>query len=454
MVLMEQIEQWASAFSGFVWGIPLVILLFGAGLLFTVYFAFPQFRLSKKAFDIIAGKHDDPNEKGEISHFQALCAALSATIGLGNIAGVAVAISAGGPGAVFWMWVAGFLGMATKFTSISLALTYREECPETGNVYGGTMFTIKNALGKKYYPLAVIYAIFTIFAAFGAGNMFQSNQIASMVESSLGISKYISGGLFALLAGLVLVGGIKRIGNIASKLVPSMLVIYLVGSVGLLIYNYAIIPSVFLQIFTDAFTGTAAVGGFAGVAFKEVVMHGVRRAVFSNEAGLGTASMAHSAAKSHPIQEGIVGMIEPFVDTILVCTLTALVILVTGAWTSSSGVQGVELTSAAFMTLYGSFGKYMLTLVVIMFAFSTIISWSYYGETGVVFLFGGKGINAYRYVFVAVVFLGAVLKLSTVINLADAFYGLIAIPNLLANVFLTKKLKGKLKEYEAGNELA
>jgi len=445
---MEKATILAEQFASLVWDTPLVILLFTAGIIFSLFFVFPQIRLFWHSIMITMGRYDKPEDFGEISHFQALCAALSATIGLGNIAGVAVAISIGGPGAVFWMWVAAFLGMATKFTSISLALMYRTHEPDTGRVHGGPMYTIKRGLGKYFHPLAFLFSIFTVLSSIGAGNMFQSNQMASILQETAKIPTYVSGSIFAILTGLVLIGGIKRIGKVAEALVPGMVIIYFVGAIGILAVNYHLIPSMFLQIFHDAFAGTAAVGGFAGVAFKDVVIQGVRRAVFSNEAGLGSSAMAHCASKSSPIQEGIVGMLEPFIDTIVVCTLTALVLLITGAWANGGGLQGSELTAFAFATVYGPLGKILVTLTVVLFAFSTIISWSYYGEQGMVFLFGIKSITPYRYVFTVIVLIGAVVKLSFVLNFSDAVFGLMAIPNLFANIMLTPKLKKELKQYE------
>lgn len=444
---MEPLSHFSEILVGAVWGLPMVFLLFGSGLLFTIYYGFPQFRLSKHAIQVTAGKFDKPEDKGEITHFQALCAALSATIGLGNIAGVAVAITAGGPGAIFWMWVAGILGMATKFVSISLSMIYRSESAK-GEMRGGPMYTIKNGLGKAFYPLAIMFSLFTILGAFGAGNMFQSNQMASMIRVATGIPPWATGITFAILTGLVLLGGIKRIGAVAEKLVPAMVVLYFIGAVGVIFTNISVVPSLLLQIVTDAWTGTAAVGGFVGIAFKEVVIQGVRRAVFSNEAGLGSAAMAHAAAKARPVQEGLVGMLGPFIDTVVVCTLTALVLLLTGVWSQTGGLQGSELTAMAFSTVYGDTGTYMLTLMVVLFAFSSIISWSYYGEQGLVFLFGEKSIIPYRAVFTLVVFVGAVTKLGTILNFSDAVLGLMAVPNLIANVMLSRPLKKELKQYE------
>ena len=446
--MLEQLEVWTGSFVGMVWGIPLVLALCFSGAFFTIYFGFPQFRYFKHALEIVCGKHDKKDQtEGEISHFQALCTALSATVGLGNIAGVAIALALGGPGAIFWLWVAGFIGMATKFTEVTLALRYREVSP-SGQVHGGPMFTIKNGLSKKFYPLAWIYAFFVILSSFGAGNMFQSNQMAQILKSSLDVPTWITGLVFAFFACLVLIGGIKRIGKVTEKLVPIMVAIYVLGALGIIVSNYANIFNMFSMIFESAFFGTAAVGGFAGVAFKEVVIMGIRRASFSNEAGMGSAAMAHSAAKSAPAQEGIVALLEPFIDTIVICTITALALLSTGAWTQA-GIEGSELTAWAFESVYGPWGRGIVALTVTLFAFSTIISWSYYGEQGVTFVFGEKYIPFYRYVFIAFIFLGAIAQLNLVLNISDAVYGLLAIPNLIGTYLLLGKAKASLKEYSA-----
>jgi AGCS family alanine or glycine:cation symporter len=428
--------------------VPLVVLLVGSGVLFTLYFGFPQLRFFKHAIDITFGKYDKPGDKGEISHFQALCAALSATVGLGNIAGVAVAVSLGGPGAVFWLWVAGFIGMCTKFTEVTLALTYRDITPK-GTVHGGPMFVIKNALAKNFYPVAWIYALFVVLSSFGAGNMFQSNQMAAVIKTTTGFPEWASGLVFCFGAFLILIGGIKRIGKVAEKMVPAMVGLYLFGAIWILIARYDMIPGMFAQIFAGAFAGTAAVGGFAGAAFKEVVIMGIRRATFSNEAGMGSAAMAHSAAKSTPIQEGIVALLEPFVDTIVVCTITAIALLLTDAW-STPGVQaGSEMTAYAFESVMGPAGRWIVTATVTLFAFSTLISWSYYGEQGITFIFGEKWLPAYRYAFIAFIFVGAVAQLNIVLNLSDAVYGLLAIPNMMACYLLLPKVKSQLVEYTA-----
>lgn len=428
--LSQLLEQWTGTFVGTVWGLPLVGLLVGAGIIFSIFFGFPQLTMFKHAIDIVRGKYDKPEDEGEISHFQALTTALSATVGLGNIAGVAVAVAVGGPGAVFWLWIAGFIGMTTKFTEVTLALKYRDITPK-GNVHGGPMFVLKNAFkgSKALGVLAWLYAFFVILSSFGAGNMFQSNQMASIIETSTGVAPWISGIVFAILAFIVLIGGIKRIANVTEKLVPLMVVLYVGGALVVVFANFSDIPDMFSLIFSSAFAGTAATGGFAGVVVKEVIVQGIRRASFSSEAGMGSAAMAHSAAKSEPIQEGIVALLEPFIDTICVCTITALALLSSGVW-SDGDVQGVDLTARAFASVMGPAGSWIVTITVTMFAFSTLISWSYYGEQGVTYVFGEKGITPYRYVFVLFVFLGAIAKLSVVLNISDGVYGLLAIPNM------------------------
>ncbi len=458
---VKSLEMLTGEFVGMVWGLPLVGMLVGAGVIFTVYFGFPQISMFRHAIDIVRGKYDKPEDKGEISHFQALTTALSATVGLGNIAGVAVAVSVGGPGAVFWLWVAGFIGMATKFTEVTLALKYRYTS-DSGHVHGGPMFVLRNAfrenllthlpetfgLGKFFGGLAWIYAFFVILSSFGAGNMFQSNQMASIIETSTGMPTWLSGLIFAGLAFVVLIGGIKRIAQVTEKLVPAMVVLYVGGALVVVFANLESVPSMFGMIFAGAFGGTAAVGGFAGVVVKEVIVQGIRRASFSSEAGMGSSAMAHAAAKSTPIQEGVVALLEPFIDTIVVCTITALALLSSGVW-SDGDVAGVDLTARAFASVMGAPGTWIVTIAVTMFAFSTLISWSYYGEQGVTYVFGEKGIKPYRYIFVVFVFLGAIAKLSVVLNLSDAVYGLLAIPNIIACFLLMPVVKKILTEYKA-----
>jgi AGCS family alanine or glycine:cation symporter len=338
--------------------------------------------------------------------------------------------------------------MCTKFTEVVLSVKYREVTKE-GVVHGGPMFVIKNALDKKYYPIAWIYAFFVILSSFGAGNMFQSNQMASIIKSSVGLPEWASGLIFCSGAFLILIGGIKRIGQVTEKLVPAMIFLYLIGAVVILYVNAQNIPQMFVDIFSDAFAGTAAIGGFTGVAFKEVIIMGVRRATFSNEAGMGSSAMAHSAAKSTPIQEGIVALLEPFIDTIVVCTITAIALLLTGAWHTEGVAAGSVMTSYAFESVMGPIGKWIVTATVTLFAFSTIISWSYYGEQGVTFIFGAKRIPVYRYIFVVFIFIGSIAQLNIVLNISDAVYGLLALPNIMACYLLLPKVKEALDDYKA-----
>jgi len=447
---MEQLEAFAATFVGLVWNIPLVGLLFIAGAVFTILNRGVQFTMFRHAIDIVRGKFDNPNSKGEISHFQALCAALSATIGLGNIAGVAIAITAGGPGAVFWMWVAALLGMATKYTSISLSLIFREQ-DDNGHMHGGPMYTMRNGLGGGFFlAMAGFYAFATILSSFGAGNMFQSKNVAETLTASYGVPNWASGVVLCVFAAIVLIGGIKRIGEVAGKLVPLMVVLYFTAAIGIIVWNIGVVPSLLASIVTDAFTGQAVAGGFLGV-----LIQGVRRAVFSNEAGMGSAAMAHSAAKVDlPIREGIVGSLGPFIDTIVVCTMTALVVLITGVAGGAEGTEGAALTTQAFESVYGGLGSGLLNVAIVLFAFSTIISWSYYGEQGVTYLVGTKFIPAYRVIFICFTMIGALIPLQAVIDLSDAVFGLMAIPNILANLALTRKLSGEtasyVKAYKAG----
>ncbi len=509
------------------WGLPaewgftqipvIAILLVLCGVIFTLFFGFPQLRYFWHAIKITRGDYDDPNKAGEITHFQALCAALSATIGLGNIAGVAFAVAAGGPGAVFWMWVAGFLGMSTKFTSISLSLLHRDE--SGAEVHGGPMYTIKKGLADHYREytnaasvviwglltglltfgmsfflsgsiafvvgalisggivfwmnktsyahetdkddmlhwasknvfllLAALYAIFVTLSSFGAGNMFQSNQMAGIVNNYFGIETWITGLVFSALAFAVLVGGIKSIGNVAGKLVPVMVVVYFAGSIWIIFNNLSMLPGIFGDIISGAFTPAGAFGGFVGATFATVLKQGLQRGVFSNEAGMGSAAIAHTAAKSDPVQEGLVGLLGPFIDTLVVCTMTALVILITGAWADPASGAGSDMTAAAFATVI-PYGGQILAIIVLMFAFSTIISWSYYGEQGIVYLFGYNkmGILAYRLSFVFVTFLGTQINAEDVLRIVDAFFGMLAYPNLLANFLLLPVLAKAFKEYK------
>lgn len=440
--------QFLSDAVGFAWSLPLVTLLVGAGILFTLLARGVQFRAFFHSLKVIAGKYDRPEHKGEITHFQALSAALSATVGLGNISGVAVALSAGGPGAVFWMWVAGVVGMATKFTTCTLAVKYRKIDPQ-GVISGGPMYYIAMGLGRRWKPVAVTFAIMGAFASFGGGNMFQSNQSAAILYTQFGIPVWITGIVMALAVGLVIIGGIKRIGQVASKLVPSMALIYFLGAMYLIFTNLDAMAGILGMIMDNAFSGTAAIGGFAGVAVRTAIVQGVRRAVFSNEAGIGSAPIAHAAARTEePVREGVVAMLGPFIDTIVICSMTAFVILLSGQWTTGE-TNGINLTVAGFEKLMPGFGRYFVALAVSLFAYSTAISWSYYGEKCTEYLLGRGAVMTYKVIFVICVFLGAIWSLQPVIDFSDIMMAMMAIPNLLGTIVLAPRVARDAKSYFA-----
>lgn len=599
-----------------IWYYPVVFLCLFCGILFTLRFWFIQFRGFPHAIDLLKGTFDDPNEPGHISHFQALMAALSGTIGLGNIAGVAIAISIGGPGTIFWMWIVGILGMATKFVECTLGTKYREVNKQTGEVFGGPMYYIKKKLPKYLQPLAILFAVSTVFGAFGAGGMFQANQAASALSTYFNIPPLATGIALAICIGLVIIGGIKRIGNVAAKIVPTMCIVYILGAFTICILNFKAIPGILSLIISDAFTGTAVAGGSIGT----VILWGVRRAVFSNEAGLGSASIAHAAVKTnYPIREGVVASVGPLIDTIIVCTATAIVIILGGqygnntysmgpsaiqfenstiennpTWKISTsddnqgkrltyvtnsekiesfktplfdtvkkgktwygtptttvlgdGIQfktkrgrgnyaviirdkngnkvtalklhgdekffftapankkedlkiiyfklnptksnnswqshtiafkehtkewikekenlhqmslefivdknsksieiddifigkpknGIELTIASFDQYLKGFGSIFITLAVVLFAFSTMITWSYYGEVALQFLFGKRAVLPFKWIFIGIILLGSTITLNAVLNFSDLMIGLMVIPNVIAIIILVE----------------
>ncbi|NQY73525.1 MAG: sodium:alanine symporter family protein [Candidatus Margulisbacteria bacterium] len=429
---------------GFVWNKPVIILCLVTGIFFTLRLGFIQFRCFKHAISLIRGHYDNPNEKGQITHFQALCAALSGTIGLGNIAGVAIAIKIGGPGAIFWMWVVGILGMATKYAECGLGTYFRDVDPETGEVSGGPMHYITKGLGQKWKPMALFYAFCALMGSFGAGNMFQSNQAAEALQSSFSIPPVSTGIVLTILVGIVIIGGIKRIGKVASRIVPFMCGIYILGAIIICVMNIQSLPQILTLIVTDAFTGNAAAGG----AFGTVLIWGVRRAIFSNEAGLGSAAIAHAAVKTdYPIREGIVASLGPLIDTIIVCSATAFVIIISGNYGPMAMGNGISLTTASFDMFLDGFGSIFISLAVFFFAFSTMITWSYYGERAATYLFGKKFIMPYRMIFVMCVFLGAIVQLSDVLNFADLMIGLMVIPNSIAIILLSPKVVALTKDY-------
>ncbi len=439
-------DKFFADLVGIIWGLPMVCLLVGAGLYFTVMLRGIQFRLFKHAIDVVRGKFDDPNDKGEINHFGALCTALSGTVGLGNIAGVAVAIKMGGPGATLWMILAGIIGMASKYTECTLSLKYRK-INEDGSINGGAMYYIEKGLGKKFISLSYLFAFCIIVAALGAANMFQANQVGAILESSFSVPPILTGVVLAVFTAIVIIGGIERIGSVASYLVPSMAALYVIGCLIVIFTNIEKLPEVISNIFSSAFAGSAAAGGFTGAGVKQVLIQGVRRAVFSNEAGLGTAAIAHSAAKTdEPVREGVVALLEPFIDTVVICTMTALLINITGVWTGPE--TGVNLTAAAFDKGLPGFGTYFIPVAVALFAFSTIISWSYYGQQGAVYLFGNKAIIPYKIIFCLAAIVGCIWPLTTIINMADSIFGIMVIPNIIALLLLFPVVKKETEEYE------
>ncbi|MFT4586561.1 MAG: AGCS family alanine or glycine:cation symporter [Candidatus Binatia bacterium] len=451
---METINTKLSDFAGLVWGLPLAVILVGTGILLTFLLGFIQLRGFAHAIAVLRGKYDHPDDPGEISHFQALCTALAATIGLGNIAGVGVAVSLGGPGAVFWMVLTGLVGMVTKYSECTLSLMYRR-IDENGVVHGGPMYYIERGLGPSFKPLAVFFAVCCIFATAGAANMFQTNQVAAILKDTWQVPKLATGVTIMIMTALVLIGGIKRIGNVTSKLVPFMGIIYFLGAVTVLIIKIDQVPHVIGMIFHDAFNGTAVGGAAAAIAVRQVIVQGVRRACFSNEAGIGSAPIAHSAAATkEPVREGVVALLEPFIDTVVICSLTAFVILVSGVYEpildgtpKADALNGVVLTAAAFDATINGFGSFFIPLAVFLFAYSTLLSWSYYGERSVDYLVGEKGILPYKIIFCSLAVVGAMWTMKPVLDFSDVMFGLMVIPNLIAVWLLFPKLKAETKSY-------
>ena len=470
---------WTYGPNGSTDSMPYVVIgLLGSAFIFTLYFGFVNIRKFPLAVNIVRGKYDDlevqdqhleklnvnvvdddivdtikdEGEFGEVSHFQALTAALSGTVGLGNIAGVAIAISVGGPGATFWMIVAGMFGMTAKFAECTLGVKYRD-VSEDGTVYGGPMYYLSKGLKEKGLAglgkvLAVIFAVMCIGGSFGGGNMFQANQAAlqfnAMIGSEGGSAGTIFGLVMAVLVGIVIIGGIKRIVKVTEKVVPFMVGIYLLAAFVIIFMNISILPDAFATIFNGAFTGAGVAGGFIGV-----LIQGFRRAAFSNEAGIGSASIAHSAVKTkHPASEGLVALMEPFIDTIVVCTITALVIVITGHYQNIDGLGGVALTSSAFASAIPWFPQ-VLTVAVILFAFSTMISWSYYGLQSWLYLFGRSKTNEliYKLLFCLFIVIGAAASFGAVVDFSDSMIFAMAIPNLIGVFILLSKVKEELNSF-------
>jgi alanine or glycine:cation symporter, AGCS family len=431
--------------NSYVWGWPMIVLLVGTGLLLTILTGGVQFRYLGFALREVLGKiNQKSTAAGEVSPFQAVATALASTVGVGNIAGVATAISIGGPGALFWLWVSGVLGMCTKFAEIVIALHYREK-DGAGQFRGGAMYVLRNGLGMPW--LGTVFAGLVALAAFGIGNMVQSNSVAASLQASFGVSPGVTGIVLAVLTAAVILGGIKRIGQFTEYLVPFMALFYLGGGLIILARYAAEIPGAVSLVLTSAFSGAAATGAFAGSTVMLAMRYGIARGLFSNEAGLGSAPLVHAAARTdHPVRQGLYGIFEVFVDTILVCTTTGLVILVTGVW--SGGTTGAELAGQAFSTgLPGTWGNLVVTTSLVLFAFSTVIGWSYYGETAIVYLFGTRAALPYKLAWLVFIYLGAVGSLHLVWDVADTLNGLMAIPNLIAVLGSIALLKRLIREF-------
>ncbi len=442
---MEAIYAMIGAVNGFVWGPVMLILILGTGLYLTVGLKFLPVRHILDGFKQIWMGRKEGKEEGEISPFNALMTSLSATIGTGNIAGVATAIFMGGPGAMFWMWVAALLGMATKYAEAVLAVNYREK-DEEGNHVGGPMFYIKNGLGDNWKWLAFLFALFASIAGFGIGNTIQANSVSDVLESSFGIPELYSGIALAVLVGLVLIGGIKRIAHVAGAVVPFMALAYFAAGIVIIAINITEIPAAIGTIVTAAFTPTAAMGGFAGASVWAALQFGVARGIFSNEAGLGSAPIAHAAAKTDSaVRQGLIAMMGTFIDTIVICSITGLAIVVTGAYTS--GESGAALSMLAFSTALPYVGEYVVTLGLIVFAFTTLVGWSFYGEKSVYYIFGQKAIIPFRVLWVLVIPFGSMMDLKFIWLLADTLNALMAIPNLIAIVLLSPVIFMLTKEY-------
>lgn len=437
IALLNQIDS-------FVWGPPLLVLLVGTGIFLSFRLGFLQiFRLPRSLKLIFSAENQG---EGDIDSFKALCTALAATVGTGNIVGVATAIKAGGPGAILWMWIAAFFGMATKYAEGCLAVKYRT-VDDKGQISGGPMYYIENGLGRAYRPLAIAFAFFGVLVAyFGIGTFAQVNSIVQITQLNAGIPVEYTAVVLTILVAAITLGGLQSIAKTASKIVPAMAVIYMVSTLGFLVIFADKLPGAIAEIFYDAFHPTAAVGGFLGASVLFAMRNGVARGVFSNESGLGSAPIVAAAAKTKwPAEQGLVSMTGTFIDTIIICTMTGLVVVISGLW--KTDLNGAALTNAAFLQAYPAFGGYMLMVGLVLFAFTTILGWNYYGERCMEYLVGVKGIMPYRVGFIVLVGCGVFLKLESIWILADIVNGLMAIPNLIALLGLSGVVVAETRKY-------
>ncbi|QGQ44238.1 alanine/glycine:cation symporter family protein [Metabacillus sediminilitoris] len=436
---MEQLEAFISDVSSFVWGPPLLILLVGTGLYLTIRLGLLQFRMLPYSLKLAFTKKQDKKSDGDISHFQALMTALAATVGTGNIVGVATAVLMGGPGAVFWMWITALVGMATKYAEAILAVKYRVK-DKNGEMSGGPMYYLEHGLKQKW--LGILFAIFGAIAAFGIGNMVQANSVSGVLESTFSIPTVVTGIIITIFTALVILGGIKSIGRVTAYFVPIMALFYLISGLIVLIMNASLVPDAVALIFTDAFTGEAVAGGAIGT----VIRWGVARGVFSNEAGLGSAPIAAAAAKTdYPARQALVSMTQVFIDTILICSITGITIVMGGLYTS--GAEGNALTSTTFEHFLGPIGSIIVAIGLLLFAYSTILGWSYYGEKCFTYLFSESVIKYYRYAFVLAVFIGSITTIDIVWGIADVMNGLMALPNLIGLLGLSGVVVAETKKF-------
>ena len=441
---MEALNSVLTEIDDLLWGVPLIVLLLGTGIYLTLRLNLLQvFRLPLALKLIFKAKN---NGEGDVSSFKALCVALAATVGTGNIVGVATAVKLGGPGAVFWMWVAAFFGMATKYAEGLLAVKYRS-VDEKGEIAGGPMFYIKNGMGEKWAPMAAFFAFACILVAFfGIGTFPQVNAIVDSMKIAFGLPVWITDAIITILVAAITIGGLKNIARVAGKIVPFMAIIYVVVSIGLILMNLSAVPDAIALIVRSAFTGEAAAGGFAGSTIMMAMQKGIARGIFSNESGLGSAPIAAAAAKTKwPAEQGLISMTGTFIDTIIICSMTGLALVLTGVWKGTSA--GAMMTTDAFAAAYGHAGVILLTVSLALFAFTTILGWNYYGERACIYLFGTKGVMPYRIIFIVLVASGAYLKLDAIWTLADIVNGLMAIPNLIALIALAGVIVHETEAY-------
>lgn len=441
---MESFIPVLNAIDSFMWGPPLITLLVGTGIYLTVRLHLLQvFRLPLALRLIFKAQNKG---EGDVSSFKALCVALAATVGTGNIVGVATAVKVGGPGAIFWMWMAAFFGMATKYAEGLLAVKYRS-VDAKGDIAGGPMFYIRNGMGEKWKPLATFFAIACILVAYlGIGTFPQVNAIVDSMELSFGFPKVATDAILTFFIAAITIGGLQSIAKVASGIIPFMAFLYIAISFGLLVANIDQLPAAVALIFADAFTGSAAAGGFAGSTVMMAMQNGIARGVFSNESGLGSAPIAAAAAKTkYPAEQGLISMTGTFIDTIIICTMTGIALVITGVWQGDAA--GAAMTSAAFAATYGTAGSQLLTIALALFAFTTILGWNYYGERACIYLFGTKGVLPYRLIFIVLIACGAFLKLEAIWILADIVNGLMAIPNLIALIALSGVVVAETKLY-------